>query len=117
MAKFLFVYRGGTDAVAKMTPDEMQQNMKKWERWIGEGFQKGWMLDAGDGLKLEGRVVNSKKVVLDGPFVESKEVVGGYSIIQADTINAAADLAKGCPVLINGGTVEVRALAGYTAKN
>ena len=51
----------------------------------------------------------------DGPFVESKEIVGGYSIVQADTIDAAAELAKGCPALLSGGKVEVRPLAGLAA--
>jgi hypothetical protein len=113
MAKFLFIYRGASEATAKMTPDEQQQHMQKWEKWIGEGIQKGWMLDHGDGLTQETRVVNAK-VVTDGPFVESKEIVGGFSIVQADTIDAAANLAKGCPGLSIGGTVEVRRLAEYT---
>ena len=69
------------------------------------------MQDAGDALKPEGRVVNAKKVVTDGPFLEAKEVVGGYSIVRADTIDAAAEFAKGCPILLTGGTVEVRQLA------
>ena len=116
MAKFLFVYRGAGEHVAKMTPEEMQQHLQRWEKWIGEGMQKGWMLDPGDGLTQEGRVV-SAKVVTDGPFVESKEIVGGFSIIQADTIDAAARLAKGCPGLLVGGAVEVRPLAGYTTKS
>jgi hypothetical protein len=116
MAKFLFVYRGGSAAMAKMTPEEMQQNMQKWEKWIGEGMQKGWMVDPGDGLTQEGCVVNAKKVVTDGPFAESKEIVGGFSIVQADSLKAAAKLANGCPALLTGGTVEVRRLAGYTEK-
>jgi hypothetical protein len=115
MAKFLFIYRGASEAAAKMTPDEAQQHMQKWEKWIGEGIQKGWMLDPGDGLTPETRLL-SGKVVTDGPFVESKEIVGGFSIVQADSIDAAAQLAKGCPGLSIGGTVEVRRLAGYTAK-
>jgi hypothetical protein len=115
MAKFLFIYRGAGEAAAKMTPAESQQHMRKWEKWIAEGMQTGWMLDPGDGLTPETRVVNAK-VITDGPFVESKEIVGGFSIVQADTIDAAAKLAKGCPGLTLGGTVEVRRLAGYTAK-
>ena len=71
------------------------------------------MLDAGDGLKREGRVVNGKKVVSDGPFIEMKEIVGGFSIVQADTLDAAAELAKGCPIFVRGGTVEVRPLQGF----
>jgi hypothetical protein len=113
MADFLFVYRGRPESHGKMTPEEMQQHMQKWHTWIAEGFQKGWMLNAGDGLKREGRVVNAKKVVTDGPFVEAKEVVGGFSIVRADSIDAAAELAKGCPGLMLGGTVEVRPLEGF----
>jgi len=53
--------------------------------------------------------------VTDGPFVESKDIVGGYSIVQAASIEGASEFAKGCPVLLNGGTVEIRPLAGFTA--
>jgi len=116
MAKYLFVYRGSSDAMRKMTPEQMQQSMQKWGAWIEEGLRKGWMLDAGDGLTEEGCVVKPK-VVTDGPFVESKEIVGGFSIVQADSLDAAARHAKGCPTLLTGGSVEVRRLAGYTSKD
>ena len=114
MAKFLFVYRSGRDARNAMSPEEMQQMLQKWTTWIAEGLRQGWMLDAGDALKQEGRVVNAKKVVTDGPFVEAKEIVGGFSIVQADSPDAAAELAKGCPVLLRGGTVEVRQMEGFS---
>jgi len=116
MPNFLFVYRGNNDAHATLSPEEMQQHMEKWRAWIGEGLQKGWMVDMGDALTPEGRVVNAKKVVTDGPFVEAKEIIGGYSVVRADTIEAAADLAKGCPGLLMGGKVEVRTLAGMGSK-
>ena len=116
MAKFLFVYRSGKDSRETMAPEEMQQILQKWHTWLAEGLRKGWMLDPGDGLKKDGRVVNAKKVVTDGPFVEAKDVVGGFSIIQADTLDAAAELAKGCPVFLRGGTVEVRPLEGFEMK-
>ena len=116
MAKFLFVYRGDNEGYAKLAPEEIQQSMQKWGSWIREALQKGWMVNPGDALTQEGRVVSAKKVVTDGPFVESKECVGGYSIVKADTIDAAAELAKGCPGLLTGGTVEVRPLAGLAAQ-
>ena len=74
------------------------------------------MVNPGDALTMEGCVVHANKVVTDGPFVESKEIVGGYSIVQADTLAAAAELAKGCPGLLVGGKVEVRPLAGLAAQ-
>jgi len=104
----MFVYRRGSDVAHKMAPEEMQQHMERWRTWMGEGLQKGWLLDRGDALAHDGRVVNAKKVVIDGPFVESKEIVGGYSIIQAENIDTAAEVAKGCPALLAGGSVEVR---------
>jgi hypothetical protein len=94
----------------------MQQMMNKWGTWIREAMQKGWMTNPGDALNPEGKVVKSAKVVTDGPFVEAKEVVGGYSIVKADSLAAAAELAKGCPALLTGGCVEVRPLAGLAAQ-
>jgi hypothetical protein len=112
MAKFLFVYRNSIESYSSMSPEEMQQILQKWQTWIADGLKKGWMLDAGDALKKEGRVVGAKKVVSDGPFIEVKEMVGGFSIVQADTLDDAAELAKGCPIFLRGGSVEVRPLQG-----
>src|SRR5262249_50133346 len=114
VAKFLFVYRSSGASSGALSPEEMQQMLQNWNAWITEGLRQGWMVDPGDALKREGRVVNAKKVVSDGPFIEVKEVVGGYSIVQADTLDAAAEFAKGCPVFLRGGSVEVRPLQGYT---
>ena len=114
MAKFLFVYRNSSESYGTMSPEEMQQMLQKWNAWLTAGLRQSWMLDAGDGLKKEGRVVNAGKVVTDGPFIEVKEVVGGFSIAQADTLEAAAELAKGCPIFQRGGSVEVRPLQGFT---
>ena len=115
MANFLFVYRNSRESYGTMTPEEMQQMLQKWQAWMAEGLRKGWMLDAGDALKKEGRVVSgAKKVISDGPFIEAKEIVGGFSIIQADTLEDATELAKGCPIFLRGGSVEVRPLQGFT---
>lgn len=114
MAKFMFVYRHETANFGQMPPEEKQQHMQKWHVWIKEGFEKAWMVNPGDGLKQEGRVVNARKVVTDGPFVEAKEVIGGFSIVEAATIDAAAEIAKGCPCLLTGGKVEVRPMEEFT---
>jgi hypothetical protein len=120
MTRFLFIFRSDRDANGRMTPEEMQKNHQNWDRWLKEGLKKGWLVDVGDGLKPEGRIVNREKVVTDGPFVESKEIVGGFTIIQAETIEAAAEIAKGCPMFLKGGTggrVEVRPLWGFTLQS
>jgi hypothetical protein len=112
MAKFLFVYRNRADAYYKSAPEEMQAMHQKWQAWVSEGLSKGWMLETGVGLRGEGRIVNAEKVISDGPFIEIKEVVGGFTTVEADSLDAAAELAKGCPVLLGGGSVEVRPVWG-----
>lgn len=112
MPSFLFVYRSEPYSMDQISPEQMQESMKRWNAWIGEGFQKGWLLNAGDALLPDGRVVDAKKVVSDGPFAEAKEVVGGYSVVKADSYEAAAAYAKSCPAVLEGGSVEIRQLAG-----
>ena len=111
MPKFMFVYRGGHDDMENASPEQMQQMMQLWMNWIQEGTEAGWMLDGGDALKPEGSIVNSDLSVMDGPFAESKELVGGYSMVQAPDLAAAIELAKSSPMPKSGGTVEVRELA------
>ena len=47
-------------------------------------------------------------VITDGPYAEVKEIVGGYLLVKTDTLDDAVELSKGCPGLLDGGTVEVR---------
>lgn len=113
MDNFLFIYRQNPDSHSQMTPDQFQQQMQNWHVWLREGIEQGWMVNIGDGLKKEGKLVNSKKAITDGPFAETKEILGGYSIVTAESLDAAAEFAKGCPCLSTGGSVEVRPLAGF----
>ncbi|HMP02562.1 MAG TPA: YciI family protein [Gemmatales bacterium] len=112
MAKFLFVYRAPPMDGPPPSPEQMQAVLAAWGDWIGKFAQAGSIVDAGDGLKETGRVLNSKGVVTDGPFVEAKEVLGGYSIIQAPDYDAALKVAKACPAA-QYGSIEIRELAGY----
>ncbi len=73
----------------------------------------GALHDGGDGLKPDGKVVHPGGIVTDGPFMEAKEVCGGYSIIITKDFAEAAVIAKECPMVLFGGTVEIRELAGF----
>ncbi|EMI25025.1 YCII-related protein [Rhodopirellula europaea SH398] len=111
MPKFMFVYRGGCDEMENASPDEMQKVMQLWMDWIQDGMKAGWLIDGGDGLKPEGATVHADLSVTDGPFTESKELVGGYSMVQAENLAAAVELAKTSPIIHHKGAVEVRELA------
>jgi hypothetical protein len=50
-------------------------------------------------------------VIADGPYTEIKESIGGYSIIKAGSLDEATEISKGCPVFLNGGSVEVREIS------
>ena len=63
----------------------------------------------GERLDATGKVVRGKaKTVTDGPFVEVKDSIQGYMLVQAKDMEQALELAKGCPILDGGGTVEIR---------
>lgn len=95
----------------KASPEEMQQIMQMWMDWIGGSVKAGWMLDGGDALTPGGAVVDPDLHVTDGPFAESKELVGGYSVIEAPDMATAVERAKGSPILKMKGYVEVREFA------
>ena len=111
MPKFMFLHRGG-NCTQERSPEEMQQAMVAMGEWIGNGQRAGWLLDAGDGLKGDGKVVRPDRTVTDGPFAESKELVGGYCMVEATDLAAATDLALSMPQ--TGGTIEVREMAGHS---
>ncbi len=106
MSDFAFLYRGrDTNA----SPEQMQKTMEKWRAWFKDLGEKGHLKDIGHPLENSGKVVKGKqKNVTDGPFAETKDVVGGFTLIQARDLNQAAELSKGCPILEVGGSVEVR---------
>jgi hypothetical protein len=107
MAAFMFVFRGGN--AGGDSPEQMQQHMQKWFSWF-EGLSKSGVFK-GQGAPLEptGKVVRgTRKTVSDGPFAEAKDLVGGYAIIEAKDLEAAVELARGCPTFDKDGAVEVR---------
>lgn len=108
MEKFMFLFRGGDARKTQQSPEAMQQHMQKWMEWIAELQKKGKYV-AGEPLNVEGKTVTGKKkVITDGPFVEGKEVVGGYFIVNAIDLNEAVQLSKDCPIFDYDGIVEVR---------
>jgi hypothetical protein len=113
MAKFMLIYRNPAETAAPPSPEEMQAVLGKWNAW----FQRfgGAILDGGDGLKPGGRVLMPGGIVTDGPYAESKEVIGGYSVVQAEDHEGALAIARECPFAARG-VIEIREFAGYNKK-
>ncbi len=113
MAKFMFLQRGGCEDRPEMTPEQMQAGMKAWMEWVKTGTDEGWLLDPGSPLSGTGAVVQPDLSVIDGPFAESKELVGGYTIVDAPDLDAACELAKQTMKLAGSGKIEVRPFANF----
>ncbi|MBZ5661534.1 MAG: YciI family protein [Acidobacteriia bacterium] len=106
MSEFTFLFRGrDTNA----SPEQMQKTMEKWVAWFKDLGAKGHLKEPGHPLELTGKVVKgSQKTIIDGPYAEAKDVVGGFTVVEARDLAHAAELAKACPILEAGGSVEVR---------
>ncbi|HEX7927428.1 MAG TPA: YciI family protein [bacterium] len=106
MKEFLYLYRGN---VPPTDPEEAKKMTQKWIDWITALGKQGHLKARGERLESQGRSVTGKPGALnDGPFAEAKDVIGGYSLILANDLDQAAQLAKGCPIFERGGFVEVR---------
>jgi len=111
MSQFLYLYRIAEPARqdAMGTPERAQQSMERWMSWMRDLDAKGHLKDRGQPLDRTGKVVRGQqKSVTDGPYTEAKDVVGGFTIVEARDIDQAVDLSRGCPILEGGGSVEVR---------
>jgi hypothetical protein len=111
MQEFMLIFRH-EDGTKVASPEQIQVWMKQTMDWIG-GIAAQNKFSGGNGLPFQdARVVRPNNVVTNGPFGEIKETIGGYIIVQADTVDEAAEFAKGCPVLQGeGNSVEVRKIA------
>ena len=106
MAKFLFIYREPTESRAKPSPEEMQALQAAWYTWM-QKFSSA--IVTGDGLKRTGRLLKAG-LVTDGPYVEAKEIVVSFTIIQADKYDAAVAIVRECPP---GHVIEIREMMGF----
>ena len=87
--------------------DAHRIRMLEMTKWV-EGLSESGNYAAGDPLVTMGRYVSKDMVLSDGPFIEAKESVGGYLIVNAKDIDHAVEISKDCPILEVNGKVEVR---------
>jgi len=109
MKEYLFLFRGGDVHSGKLSPEQNQAHMQKWMQWMG-GLQEKGQLGGAQPLNTSGKqITGNKKVITDGPFMEGKEMVGGYLMCKANSYDHAVEVAMGCPILdFEDGKVEVR---------
>ncbi len=108
----LLFRNAGPDTHAHLTTDERVKLAKQWNDWY-DGLAAQGKVQHGRPLGLMGRVISGTngQRVIDGPYAEAKEIVGGYFFLRVTDIDEATEIAKKCPGLPLGLTVEVRPVA------
>ena len=111
MEEYMLIFRH-EDGKKVASPEQIQTWMKQTMDWIG-GIAAQNKFNGGNGLPFEdARVVRSNNIVTNGPFGEIKETIGGYIIVNANSVDEAVEFAKGSPVLQGeGNSIEVSKIA------
>lgn len=109
--EYMLLLHESTTLNASLSPTEMQQIIARYQQWSAKVAQSGKLV-AGHKLRDDiGRMLSKGPqglVIRDGPFAEAKEVMGGYFLIRADSIDEAMQICSDCPHLDLGGRIELR---------
>jgi hypothetical protein len=108
MEKFMLIFQGPVSQNQQPSPEVMEEIMGKWFAWINKLAHAG-KYDSGEALLPGGKILKgSHKNVVDGPFTEGKEIIGGYFIVNANSYDEAIALCEDYPDYATGGSVIVR---------
>lgn len=111
MNQYMLILHDTVGEFDDVSPSKMQAIIQKYGAWAKSLAERGLHAggeklsdDAGRHLKQE----NGSVTVVDGPYAEAKEVVGGYFMVKAESLDDAEALARDCPHLEYGGRIEIR---------
>ena len=112
MEKFLFIIREELKVLKTYSEEQRNRGMQEMTRWV-ESLAESWNYVDGEPLVIIGRYVTKENIVSDGPFIESKEGISGYMLVNAENLDQAASLAQTCPLVLRGAmAIEVRPTLG-----
>jgi hypothetical protein len=110
MQKFLLLIRENLKSRAALTHEDFVRQAQLVGQWVDEMTKAGHFLDA-SALTDKGKYVGRGYINTDGPFIEAKECISGFILIQATNLDEAGTWAQACPLVGNGvAVVEVREL-------
>lgn len=108
MKQFLLLLHEDLEKIGNLSPKEMEALAHEHMTWAQKLAESGYFI-SGDGLQEKGILISGKdSIIKDGPYLESKEIIGGYYLLQAENMETIVELAKDCPCHIWGGTTEIR---------
>ena len=111
MSEFILLFRSTEEQQREAigSPERAQKMLGVWTQWIHTLETGGHLVQRGKSLQPVGKVVRANHTVTDGPYVEAKDLVLGFIVVRAETLDGAVELAATCPIVVGGGgSVEVR---------
>ena len=113
MKKFILLLHDELEKERGYAPEEMQKLIQEHMNWVEKLTQQGNFL-GGDGLVPDGVTIARKEgLIKDGPYAASKEIIGGYYLLQAASLEEVTEIAKECPCHHWGGVTEIRPIMDY----
>lgn len=113
MNKYLLLLHEQVEEMQKLSPKEMEELINGHMEWAQKLAEDGHLV-SGDGLQETKILITGKNsIVQDSTYLEVKEMIGGYYLIQAESLEAAIEIAKNCPCHLWGGTTELRPIMNY----
>jgi hypothetical protein len=115
--RYMLLLIGDEDRWQNLTEEEVGEAMKAYEDYGRQVIDAGVFV-AGEGLEHSStatslRLVDGERVLTDGPFVETKEQLGGFYLLDCKDLDEALDWAEKCPAAAVGGTIEIRPVMDY----
>jgi len=110
MSEFILLIRGGSELSVDLSPEQIQESIKRYSAWAQKLRAEGKLVNAEKLKDNAGMLLNRRngQIVVDGPFTETKETIGGYFIFNAANMDEAIEISKECPAISEGGILELR---------
>ena len=113
MKQFMLFLREDLDEIRNTPEKESQRQIEIMVGWV-EQLSKSGSFVSGEPLEPEYRIARKDEIIYDGPFIETKEAVSGYLIINAESLEQACEIAQGCPLIgMVVKSIEVRPVLKY----
>jgi len=110
VAKFMLILHNAPGALKNLSPEEMQRKIQKYQTWMNKIHSGGRHVSSEKLGEEGGKLLSLQKgrvSIVDGPYSEAKEVVGGYYVFRAANYEEAIELSRDCPFLEDG-RIEIR---------
>ena len=111
MSKYMLLLHEDPTTFAGMSPEQMQKVIEKYVAWGARLRQAGLVSESHKLAGEPGKVLRAKGGqlrVTDGPYSETKEILGGYYVVEANSYDEAIERSRDCPHIEYGGTIELR---------